>query len=148
MTLPPPGGRFLPGVEALPARAVALTLRGRDRVLDRAQAFDLDPHRVTRAQELGRVEAHADPARGAGEDEIARPQGARLADEAHELPAAEDEVGGPGVLAQLPVDPGPQPQVGLLADLVHGGHPRPEGAERVSTLGPGPLGLAALEVAG
>ena len=67
-------------------------------------------------------------------------------DEPDELLATEDQIRGAAVLAQLPVDPGPQAQVLRLLDLVDRGDPGPERAERVGALGPRPLRLAALEV--
>ena len=62
--------------------------------------------------------------------------------------AAEDQVAGVRVLAQLAVDPRAQAEVLGVGDLVGRGDPRADRAEGVGALGARPLGLAALEVAG
>jgi hypothetical protein len=61
-------------------------------VLDRAQALDLDPHDVARLEEAARVHRHADPARRAGQDQVARRERAGLRDEVDERARAEDEI--------------------------------------------------------
>jgi hypothetical protein len=116
-------------------------------MLDRAQALDLDPDHVARLKELSWVKAHTDPARGPGEDQIAREQRAGLGDEVHQLLTTEDHVGGARVLAQLPVDPGAESQIAGVGDLLGGRDPGTEGTERIGALGARPLGLAELEVA-
>src|SRR5947209_4039594 len=116
-------------------------------MLDRSQTLDLDPHAVTFGEELRRVHVHPDAARRTGEDQISGAQRAGLGDELDQLLTTEDQVRGPAVLAELVVDPGAQAQVARIADLVSGGHPGAERTERVRPLGPGPLRLAALEVA-
>jgi ATP-dependent Clp protease protease subunit len=116
----------------------------RHRVLDRPQPLDLDPHRVRGLQEPRGIEPHPDAGRRPGQDQVARFERAGLADELDQRAAAEDQVRGPGVLAELAIDPSPQPEVLGLWDLVGGRHPRPERAEVVRALGAGPLRLAAL----
>ena len=69
-------------------------------------------------------------------------QRARLGDELDQLRAAEDQVRGAAVLAQLVVDPGAQPQVAGVGHLVGGRHPRAERAEGVGALGARPLRLS------
>ena len=69
-------------------------------------------------------------------------------DEVDELLAAEDQIRGARVLAQLAVDPGLQAQVAGVGQLVDGRHPGAERAERVGALGARPLRLAALQVTG
>ena len=57
------------------ARAQPELTRGaalRIAVLDRAEALDLDAHDVARLEEARRVHRHADAARRAGEDKVAR----------------------------------------------------------------------------
>jgi hypothetical protein len=124
-------------------------------MLNHTYAFDFDPDHVAGLQELGParparpwVERHPDPARGPGQDQIPRRQRARLADELDHLPAAEDQVAGVAVLAELAVDPGSELQVARVGDLVGGRDPWTVGAERVGALSAGPLRLPALEVAG
>src|SRR3954451_9042798 len=63
-----------------------------DRVLDRAEPLDLDPHDVAVGQQLRRVEVGADPGRRAGEDDVARLQGDRLGQEVDERLGPEDQV--------------------------------------------------------
>ena len=53
-----------------------------------------------------------------------------------------------GVLAQLAVDPRAQSQRVRVGNLVGGGDPRAPRAEAVRALGPRPLRLAALQIAG
>ena len=84
---------------------VASSLRRFDRVLDRAEALDLDPHDVAGLEVARRLEGLADAVGRAGEDQVARLERAGLGDEVDELLRAEDEVVGGRVLALLAVDP-------------------------------------------
>src|ERR1700694_1796144 len=117
------------------------------RVLDRAQALDLDPDHVAGLQEPGRIERHPDSVRRPGPDQIAGPQGACLGDEIDQPLTAEDQVRGAAVLAELPVDPGAQTQIFGVGHLLSSGHPRAERTEAVGALRARPLRLAALQVA-
>jgi hypothetical protein len=61
--------------------APAWPSRSGNRVLDCAETLDLDAHNIARAEEAGWIEAHADSARGARQDQVAWLQGAGLRDE-------------------------------------------------------------------
>src|SRR5216684_2580782 len=71
-----------------------------------AEALDRDPHCVAGFEEFRRLEAHRDPGRGAGRDDVAGHQRHELADIADDVLDAEDQIGGVAVLAPLAVDVG------------------------------------------
>src|ERR1700760_5159439 len=71
-----------------------------------AESVNRNPYPVPRLEKPWWVLGLPDAVGGAGEDEVAGPQRARLRDELHQLCAAEDQICGARVLAQLVVDPG------------------------------------------
>src|SRR5713101_4356286 len=97
-----------------------------------AETLDRDPHRVARFEEFRRLEAHRDPGRGAGRDDVARDQRHEMADIADDVLDAEDQVGGVAVLPPLAVDFGRDLELAGIAHLVAGDEPRSERAERVA----------------
>ena len=97
----------------------------------------------------GRVHRHADARRGAGEDQVAWLERAGLADEGDDLERT------PKIRSRVEPSWRSSPLTQVRSDrslrvgeLVGGGDPRPPRAGGVEALGPRPLRLAALEVAG
>src|SRR5580698_10113714 len=91
-----------------------------DRVLEFAHAIDRDAHDVAVRQEPGRVEPGADTRGRAGCDDGAGLERERRREVLDHLGAAEDQVGGRRVLAQLAIDPGTDPELSGVTDLVSG----------------------------
>src|SRR5262249_47936128 len=103
-------------------------------VLLRAEPGDPHFHDVAGPHVARRLHSVGDACRRAGRDDVAGPQRHEAADIGHELPHAEDHVGGLAALARLTVDIGPHLELLRITDFVGGHEPRPDRCKRVAAL--------------
>ena len=118
-----------------------------NRVRQHADAVDLDGDLVACLEQYGRIAEHADAGWRAREDEVARLEGDRLADERDDLGDAEHHVRRRRVLHHLAVQDGADAERLRVGDLGSGDEGRPHRAERVERLAARPLAVSMLEIA-
>lgn len=111
----------------------------RDRIPQHADAGNLHLHHVPRRE-------RADTRRGPGGDEVPRLESHRLRGVGDECREPECHVAGVSMLPFDAVHAAPDFEIGE-ARRAHGHHPWADRAERIEPLGPGPLRLAALQIA-
>src|SRR5450759_1128781 len=123
-----------------------------DRVGHAADPLHLHPHDIARDEEDRRDTEDADARRGPGDDHVPGLQRDAGRDERAELGNPEDHVAGRPVLDEVLAAgvrssrrrvPAAQPEGRGVAQLVCGDHGRAEGKERVRSLRPKPLAVAA-----
>ncbi|GAC1312192.1 MAG: hypothetical protein NVSMB12_01710 [Acidimicrobiales bacterium] len=118
-----------------------------DRVLEDADALDLDADRIPGPEPDGRRASHAHACWCARRDDVARLEGERRGQVLDHLPTVEHQIRGRAVLAEVIVDPRPDaPPVGI-ADLVGGDEPRPDRTVAVPRLAHRHGGAPSLPVA-
>ena len=98
------------------ARVPTPGLIGHAAVLDPADLVHLDDHHVAVGEQQLGLPSVADPARGAGQDQVARLERGELGDRADQRRHVEDEQLGRGFLGLLAVDERPERE--RLGDLV------------------------------
>src|SRR5215211_7286080 len=89
-----------------------------DRILQDADTIDFHADGVARLEPDLRLHPEPDPGRRAGGDHVARLKGELLRHVRDDRRHVEDQVVGVAVLAEVPVDPGPDAQVAWIGQLV------------------------------
>src|SRR5260221_1070826 len=126
--------------------ATTLLGEGHDLLALLAQAADAERHDVARLEEHRiRLDAHADPGRRAGGNDVAGQQRHVVADVRHDLRAAEDHGARVARLHALAVDVEPHLQALRVGDLVGGDEPGPDRPGGVEALAFVPLAGDELE---
>ena len=110
-----------------------------NRVGQRADLFDFDGHGITGFEPAGRIGAHADPVRCAGEDDRPSRKRGTPAEKFDDLRDGKDHVTGGPVLHRFPVEDRANLEVLGIGNFIRGDQRGPKRAKGVEALAPAPL---------